>query len=290
MEDEKASGENQQGVGNDPDSAKNSSDVASEPAPTRNASDVVPEPADPASGYVFGVPSAIDLATSAPVEPAKSDAEVSKTPAAPGAPLPSSSPSPSSSSSSSTSAPDSELEEEVPPPPTYADLQSKNLPTVIPGQQQSPLSQSTSGSAPPTNSVPGQAASGQAASGQPASGQSIVVQAGSGAGVPSVKADKFAVDEVITFGWKEMLKYFWPVTGVMTCNFFVQTVPAVTSMVLTYCVQQTAGIGLISGIMSLIGGVLDLIMSLGLFNVWLRIVDGDTVAVRDVYSLSLIHI
>jgi hypothetical protein len=323
VEDKKASGENQQGVGNDPDSAKNSSDVASEsgptgdasdvaaePAQTRGASDVVSAPADPASGYVFGVPSAIDLATSAPVEPAKSDAEVGKIPAAPGAPLSPSSPSPSSpspsspSSSSSTSAPDSELEEDVPPPPTYADLHSKNLPTVTSGQRQSPSSQSTSGSAAPGNSVPGQAASGQAASGQAASGQPasgqpasaqstsgqpsvpLVVQAGSGAGVPSVKADKFAVDEVITFGWKEMLKYFWPVTGVMTCNFFVQTVPAVTSMVLTYCVQQTAGIGLISGIMSLIGGVLGLIMSLGLFNVWLRIVDGDTVAVRDVYSKS----
>jgi hypothetical protein len=260
---------------------------ASDPAP--ESPNAVPQPEDPASDYVFGVPEAVDLATSAPVVPAKPDDEVAKT---------------MSSSNRSQPTSDTDLEGDVPPPPTYADLLSKNLPAVVPGSAQSSAAQPSGGNAstgsptsPGSDSAAGSPNSpgGNSVAGSPsnsgdnsvsAPSNPVAVQAGDAAGVPAARTDKFAVDEVITFAWKEMLKYFWPLTGVLTCNFLVQMVPTVTSMVMTYCVQQTAGVGLLSGVMSLIGGILGLIIAAGLFNVWLRIVDGDTVSVRDVYSKS----
>ncbi len=106
-----------------------------------------------------------------------------------------------------------------------------------------------------------------------------------GVGVPASGAsDKFAIDEVITFGWHQMLKYFWPLTGVLACNFLVQSVPMVTSMVLNYAVPTSTAVTIFGGLVSLVGGVAGLIISLGTFNLYLKVVDGDTVAVRDVYS------
>ncbi len=104
------------------------------------------------------------------------------------------------------------------------------------------------------------------------------------AGAPVGTPDKFAVDEVVGFAWKSMLQYFWPLTGVYTCNFLVQSVPVVTSMVLNYCVTTSAAVTIISALISFIGGVAGLVITLGTFNLWLKVIDGDTVAVRDVYS------
>ncbi|CAN5474622.1 hypothetical protein BH10CYA1_BH10CYA1_50060 [soil metagenome] len=136
---------------------------------------------------------------------------------------------------------------------SYANLPSTNLPAVVVASKSAVPGLPTTASAP-------------------------------GTGVPAGGPDKFAVDEVVGYAWKTMLKYFWPLTGVFTCNFLVQSVPVVTSLVLNYTVATSTAVTIVSGLVSFIGGVAGLIITLGTYNLWLKIIDGDTVAVRDVYS------
>jgi hypothetical protein len=96
-------------------------------------------------------------------------------------------------------------------------------------------------------------------------------------------AEKFAVDEVIGFAWKSMRKYFWPLTGILTCNFLVQTIPGVASMVLNYTSSSSA-MSILGLIISLGSMVLNLIIALGTINLWLKVTDGDTIATRDIYA------
>ncbi len=236
-----------------------------------------------AGDYVFGVPSAMDLATSEPVQPAQSNdtsnsgASGASPPASATGSANAGSTNASAPSNASTSAsPSTPVNPEdddnyVPPPPTYADLAARNLPAVIKDANNTTQANQSS-----TNQTGSSGSSGPS---------TIPAVSGIPGGVPvGVKQDKFAVDEVVSFGWKAMLKYFWPLTGVFTCNFMVQMVPTVTTLVLKYCVAQTAAISLVSAVVSLLGAVVSLIMSVGVINMWLKIVDGDSIAVRDVYS------
>ncbi len=160
-------------------------------------------------------------------------------------------------------APDAPTPGTTPPEPpkeSYASLPSNNLPAVV--------TASKSTEAKVTSSAPGTSSG-----------------AAPGAGVPSGgKLDKFAVDEVVSFAWKSMLTFFWPLTGVLTCNFLVQSVPVVTGLVLKYLVPESAGVQLVSGIVSLLGAVVGCIITFGTFNLYLKVADGDSLAVRDVYS------
>lgn len=144
-------------------------------------------------------------------------------------------------------------------------MPSNNLPAVV-------SSKSTENKA--ANSAPAARAGTNAGAG-----------ANAGAGVPAGGTpDKFAVDEVVSYAWKSMLQYFWPLTGVLTCNFLVQSVPLVTSLVLTYLVPSSAFTSIVSGLVSILGGLTGFIITFGTFNLYLKIIDGDTIAVRDVYS------
>jgi len=55
-------------------------------------------------------------------------------------------------------------------------------------------------------------------------------------------------------------------------------------MVLNYATTASTGVTVLAAVASLVGGVIGLVIALGNFNLWIRIVDGDTVAARDVYS------
>lgn len=95
--------------------------------------------------------------------------------------------------------------------------------------------------------------------------------------------DKFSVDEVIGYGWRAMIKYLWPLCGILTSNFLVMSVPTAAIMVLNY----TANSGvpqMLSMVLSLCSIVLNQAIALGTVTVWLKIVDGDTISTRDVYS------
>lgn len=233
-----------------------------------------------AGDYVFGVPSAMDLATSEPVQPAQSN-DSSNAGSSNAGSTSASAPS-NESTSASPSAPVNPEDDDnyVPPPPTYADLAARNLPAVI-----KDASNTTQANQSSTSQSSSSGSASQSSSTGSAGPSTIPAVSGIPGGVPvGVKQDKFAVDEVVSFGWKAMLKYFWPLTGVFTCNFMVQMVPTVTTLVLKYCVAQTAAVSLISAVVSLLGAVVSLIMSVGVINMWLKIVDGDSIAVRDVYS------
>ncbi|MBI2810697.1 MAG: hypothetical protein HYX67_07715 [Candidatus Melainabacteria bacterium] len=218
---------------------------------------------DPSVGYVFGLqsdtPGGVSPSTSAePSTPAAPS--TSSEPTTPAAPSTSSEPTtPAAPSTSSEPSTPSGPGTPEPPKESYANLPSTNLPAVVVAS---------------TSDVPG----------RPVSTSTPGAGASAGAGAPAKTPDKFAVDEVVGFAWKAMLQYFWPLTGVYTCNFLVQSVPVVTSMVLNYTVSTSAVVTFISAVVSLISGVVGFIITLGTYNLWLKIVDGDTVAVRDVYS------
>lgn len=299
MSEEKPSEEHQQpGIGGESDSAA----------------------ADPVGDYVFGLQTPLDLATSAEIQPARSDQAAS---AAPGDPSntgsqsntgSSSNPaSPSNSTAQSNSASPSNAagddDGDVPPPPTYADLAKKNLPAKVSTTPQSsasagnnaqpastasnPQPASTAGNPQPASTASNPQPSSTGSNPQPSpnttdapSASSLPASATADAQgvVPEPGASKFAVDEVISFGWKEMLKYFWPLTGVMTCTFLVQMVPTISSIVLKYLVSQTAAVGALSLIVSLVGAIIGVVIGLGTLNLFLKVVEGDTLAVRDVFS------
>ncbi|MBS1956629.1 MAG: hypothetical protein JST89_20750 [Cyanobacteria bacterium SZAS-4] len=216
----------------------------------------------PAAGYVFGI------SPETASDPATSDAT-----------------NPGAMTSDSTSAP----APPEPPKESYANLPSTNLPAVVLSKStEATISKSSpaknAGAAGGASGGTGSAAAGGAAAGGTAAGGAAAGGTAAGAGVQVAKSDKFAVDEVVTFGWKAMLQYFWPLTGVLTCNCLVASVPVITSLVLTYLVPSSAGTTLLSAVVNLVGGLVGLVMSLGVFNLYLRIVDGDTITVRDVYS------
>lgn len=296
MSEEKPSEEHQQpGIGGEADSAA----------------------ADPVGDYVFGLQAPLDLATSAEIQPARSDQAASASPGDPSnmgsqsntgsssnpsstsnSASPSNSTAPSNSASPSNAAGDDDGD--VPPPPTYADLAKKNLPAKVSTTPQSPATAgnnaqpaSTAGNPQPASTASNPRPSSTGSNPQPSpdttsapSASSLPASATAGAQgvVPEPGASKFAVDEVISFGWKEMLKYFWPLTGVMTCTFLVQMVPTISSLVLKYLVAQTAVIGTISLIVSLVGMIIGVVIGLGMLNLFLKVVEGDTLAVRDVFS------
>lgn len=206
-----------------------------------------------AAGYVFGVPqseSSSVPAEATPSEATPTPAETTPNPAETAS-------TPSDAVPTETSVPEDK--------PSYANLPSTNLPAIV-----SKDSQSTAGSAgmPPGDQVTLQTSDGS---------RSIPVTV-------VTSPDKFAVDDVISFGWRQMLKYFWPLTGVMTCNFLVQTVPAVATTVINYTVAQSAAMSILTGCLSLVGGVAGVIIAFGTFNLYIKVVDGDTIATRDVYS------
>jgi len=264
--------------------------------------------ADPVGDYVFGLQTPLDLATSAEIQPARSDQTASASsgdpsnmgsqsntgsssnPASTSHPAsPSNSTAPSNSASPSNAAGDDDGD--VPPPPTYADLAKKNLPAKVSTTPQSSATAgnnaqpaSTAGNPQPASTASNPQPSPNTTAAPSASSLPASATAGAQGVVPEPGASKFAVDEVISFGWKEMLKYFWPLTGVMTCTFLVQMVPTISSIVLKYLVSQTAAVGALSLIVSLVGAIIGVIIGLGTLNLFLKVVEGDTLAVRDVFS------
>lgn len=260
MSEEKPSEEHQQpGIGGEAGTAADQASSATSPAGSTQESAGIT--ADSTADYVFGIQTPLDLATAAEIQPARSDQSAAPAGAQSNTAFPSSDTASQSSTAAQSNSADDD-DGDVPPPPTYADLARKNLPqpSSATGQQQSASTGSNHQSASTTMT---------------ANSQSVVSELG---------ASKFAVDEVISFGWKEMLKYFWPLAGVMTCTFLVQMVPTISSVVLKYLVSQTAAVGALSLIVSLIGAIIGVIIGLGTLNLFIKIVDGDTIAVRDVFS------
>ncbi len=211
---------------------------------------------DPATGYVFGtagalvtgavlLPTASDLATGALIQPATSDRAAGEVP-------------PSTASSSVTEA--------VSQPTASSSVAEAVSPSTA------------------SSSVTEAANTANTAEADPLSGNTIIKPlSGSSANPPASNLDKFAVDEVVGFAWRSMLKYFWPLAGILASNFLVQSVPAITVMVMNYTASSPT-MSIISMLISLVGAVLNLIIALGTIMLWLKICDGDTISIRDVYS------
>ncbi len=228
------------------------------------------DPIDPATGYVFGtagalvtgavlLPTASDLATGVLIQPATSDRAAGDVP-------------PSTVSSSVTEA--------VPPPSASSSVSEAVSPPAVSSSVSGAVSSPVASS-----SLTGAANSVNSAEAVPLTGNAIIKPpyVSSVSDSPAPNPDKFAVDEVVGFAWRSMLKYFWPLAGIMASNFLVQSVPAITVMVMNYTANSPT-LTIVSMLISLVGAVLNLIIALGTIMLWLKICDGDTITIRDVYS------
>jgi hypothetical protein len=244
------------------------------------------DPSDPATSYIFGtaaalvtgavlLPTASDLATGALIQPAASDRSGEAVPQPSASNLTSEGvPQSSASSSVTEAAPRSTAGGSVPD----AAPQSNAARSVTESRPTETRTITTAAEVVPENKTI-----------SPAQTPAVVSSAASSAYIstasnaPDVAPEKFAVDDVVGFAWRSMLKYFWPLTGILACNFLVQAVPAITAMVLSSA-TNSLGMSVLSMLISLVSAVLNLIIALGTITLWLKICDGDTITIRDVYS------